>query len=665
MHMRHTPALLGAAIAAILAAPVHASSYAPGRWAGMDGLYARAVVAGDVNWDKLDDLVVLSHDTVEGTDTVKIYLQQPDGTLRLDTNTGGWTYPAWAPSLVLADLDNNGEPEILTGLATGALEIKYNFSTGWPFPVAIDTPVACQHVAAADLDGDHYAELVCQSQSAGATVWHNAGDGTFFESAPVFTDPVDGAVVSLAELTGDGQLDLLVSTPGATDFAVYPHNIGWSFGAATRYAAPSSAPISTSTTGDLNHDGKAEALVASNATGPAAAVWSYGTASNGDLATPVKFATHDAPVGVLARDIDRDGRDDLLVGNADGSVGVQLKGGAYSALNGTARFAGDSNALAAGDLDNDGCTDIAYTTSTGGVAIAYGSNCARAVPHSDFDGDGHSDLVWTNRTTGASTIWKAADDTRTIAVMRVTDRAWFIAGTGDFNGDGHADLLWRNNATGAQVLWYSASSSTQKSLTRITDLAWKIVGVGDFDGDGRADVLWRHATTGRNAIWRSGDSTTTSAVTAVTNTQWIVAGTGDFDGDGKDDILWRNPATAVNVVWRSGNASLPMSVAPNADANATVWVGDFNGDRHADLLWAYANGQYRLWLKPDATDTRATPSVSRDWRVASTGDFDGNGVVDVAWRNTKTGQNAIWRSASPYAPRRVSTLTDLNWVIVR
>jgi len=660
--MRHTPVLLSAAIAAVLAMPVSAAPYAPARCVQIAGLSARSIAIGDLNWDKLDDLVVLSDDTADGVDKIQIYLQQPNGTLVLNTSTL-WSN-AFSPSIALADVGYDSEPEILVGSAAGFSEIQYNYGYGNFYATTIVTPFGCEHVAAADLDGDHYADVVCQSPSSGATVWHNAQNGTFPESATVATDRIPGAVISLADLTGDGNIDLLVSTPGASGFAVHPHSGSWSFGAATRYAGPSTAPISTSAIGDLNHDGRAEALIVSNAVAPDAAVWSYGTGSGGALTAPLKFATHDAPVGVLARDLDRDGHDDLVVGSTDGSVGVQLQGGTYASLGGPA-FAGDSSSLAAGDLDNDGCTDVAYTTATGGVAIAYGSNCTHVRARSDFDGDGRSDLVWHNDSTGAGTIWKAADSSQSIPVNRVTDPAWFIAGTGDFNGDGKADLLWRNDATGAQVLWYAGSSIGQKSLTRVTDLAWKIVGVGDFDGDGRTDVLWRHATSGRNAIWRSGDSSTPIAVTTVTNTQWVVAGVGDFDGDGKDDILWRNPATWVNAIWRSGNGSLPMTVASNSDQGARVWVGDFNGDRHADLLWAYTNGEYRIWLRPDATLGQQNKPVGADWRVVSTGDFDGNGTTDVVWRNIKTGQDQIWRSASSYVPRAVSTVTDFNWVVTR
>ena len=34
------------------------------------------------------------------------------------------------------------------------------------------------------------------------------------------------------------------------------------------------------------------------------------------------------------------------------------------------------------------------------------------------------------------------------------------------------------------------------------------------------------------------------------------------------------------------------------------------------------------------------------WKVAATGDYNGDGRADVLWRNESTGANALWLSAS-------------------
>ena len=36
--------------------------------------------------------------------------------------------------------------------------------------------------------------------------------------------------------------------------------------------------------------------------------------------------------------------------------------------------------------------------------------------------------------------------------------------------------------------------------------------------------------------------------------------------------------------------------------------------------------------------------ADQNWKIAGTGDFNGDGKSDIFWRNTSTGDNAIWKS---------------------
>lgn len=662
-------ALLGAALAAAFVPPVGAATYTIGRWAGFDAIGARSIAVGDLNWDTLQDLAVTTHDEASGLDEVKIFLQQPDGTLQ-ETSDDLW-FASLSPSITMADIDYDSEKEILVGSASGFERIHYkladDFSPPSFYPRHVDAPSGCDRVVAGDLDGDHAADVVCQSLDAGATVFHNDGSGGFPETADLDTVTVPATTLSLGDLSGDGKLDLLVSSPNMFGFAVHPHSGGWTFGAATDYPRPSLATVGANAVGDMDHDGRLEALIASRDYDASALIWDYPRGTGGLLGAPVSRGTQDVPVALVVSDLNRDGRDDLVVGSAAGrGIGVDLQGDeGYTSLGGDAVFAGDSNSIATGDLDDDGCTDIAYVTDTGGVAIGHGSNCVRARHVADFDGDGKSDLLWHNSRTGANTVWMAADSARK-QVLTGAGAAWHLAGSGDFNHDGKSDLLWHNDTTGAGVIWYSGNYATRLTMP-VVDKAWHIAGIGDFDGDRFDDVLWRNATDGRNAIWRSAKKGSQLPVTGVTNLDWRVVGVADFNGDGHADILWRNPLNGGNIIWKSAKSTTRMSVASNTDRNAKVWVADYNGDRRADLLWVYSNGDIRIWLKPDATlgqnqDPNAMPSA--DWRIVATADYDGNGTSDLAWRNMRTGANMIWRSAAAGLSRPIKDVTDFNWVVL-
>jgi hypothetical protein len=78
----------------------------------------------------------------------------------------------------------------------------------------------------------------------------------------------------------------------------------------------------------------------------------------------------------------------------------------------------------------------------------------KAVATGDFDGDGKSDILWQN-TDGQAAIWEMNGNTRTGggAISVNPGPTWRAVGTGDFNGDGNADVLWQNKSTGQVSVW--------------------------------------------------------------------------------------------------------------------------------------------------------------------------------------------------------------------
>jgi hypothetical protein len=88
----------------------------------------------------------------------------------------------------------------------------------------------------------------------------------------------------------------------------------------------------------------------------------------------------------------------------------------------------------------------------------------------------------------------------------------------------------------------------------------------------------------------------------VADLDWKIAGTGDFNGDGKIDILWRcYGSSGFDYVWYmdgvtyTGAAMLPSVTDLNWQIAGT---GDFNGDGNVDILWRYyGSGGYNcVWF---------------------------------------------------------------------
>jgi len=75
-----------------------------------------------------------------------------------------------------------------------------------------------------------------------------------------------------------------------------------------------------------------------------------------------------------------------------------------------------------------------------------------------------------------------------------------------------------------------------------------------------------------------------------------------------------------------------------------VGTGDFNGDGVSDILWRDTAGDLAIWLM-NSTGQEASgttyPQIPTTWSVAATGDFDGNGTSDILWLDT-SGNLGVW-----------------------
>ncbi len=226
-----------------------------------------------------------------------------------------------------------------------------------------------------------------------------------------------------------------------------------------------------------------------------------------------------------------------------------------------------------------------------------------------------------------------------------------------------SDLVWRNYSTGQNVSWLVEGAQLQSiaPLNSAFILSYQIQATGDFNGDGQADIVWRNVATGENVIWLMNGTTLTqiAALPTVPNLNWQIAGAGDFNNDGRTDIVWRNYATGENIVWlmdivggqpvRASNAVLPFE--PNLGLRIQG-VGDFNGDGRPDLLWrgpagpAAPNGTVFAWFMNGVNrigdNVRILEPATPTFQIQGTGDFNGDGLTDIFWRDVQTGANEFW-----------------------
>ena len=284
----------------------------------------------------------------------------------------------------------------------------------------------------------------------------------------------------------------------------------------------------------------------------------------------------------------------------------------------------------------------------------------RAHAASDFDGDGKSDILLQNRADGMSFVW-AMEDLKVKASGVVgwtpSTNSWHSVGTGDFDGDGKSDIVLQNADDGQCFVWEMKGLDVKDSgvvgWTPPTK-SWHAVGTGDFDGDGRSDILLQNAEDGQCFVWEmNGLSVNASGVVGWTppSSEWKVAGTGDFDGDGKSDILLQNAADGMCFVWEMNGLGVKDSGVvgwtPPSAAWHAVGTGDFDGDGKSDILLQNTDdGTCFVWemngLKVKDSGLVGWTPPSSDWRVAGTGDFDGDGKSDILLQNGADGMCFVW-----------------------
>jgi hypothetical protein len=203
----------------------------------------------------------------------------------------------------------------------------------------------------------------------------------------------------------------------------------------------------------------------------------------------------------------------------------------------------------------------------------------------------------------------------------------------------------------------------------------------DFDGDQKSDLLWRNMTTGQNVVWPNAAGGSSFYLYTVPSQDWQVDGMGDFDADRRADLFWRNSTTGEIYIWFQASALLSarvnydwgLDLTSNPDWGVAA-IGDFDGDGLSDVLWRNRKSGETALGSPGANKSPSTfyvsyanPVTDLAWQVAGTGDVDGDGKAEIVWRNATTGDNVIWRitdinAIMPFSGAYIASVS-LDWHI--
>lgn len=387
----------------------------------------------------------------------------------------------------------------------------------------------------------------------------------------------DSAVT--ADVNGDGKLDLITANYASQSISVLLGKGNGTFQAAKNYSAFVGTDSSAPAVGDINGDRKLDiltggSLLLGNGDGTFQAAQSIRLGSkfavgdfNGDKQLDVAVAvTGDMGIADVV----------LWLNNGKRNVGFNY-GGQYAIPS------GEPSAIVAGNINNDGYSDLIVA----GGRYGYGSG-----PGSGY----YSVLLGGKNGLQSPSYHSLGSAPSSVAI-------------GDVNGDGKADVVLAapdRNSDG----YYTGTGTVDVSLgggdgtfgsggSYVIPSVPSSVALGDMNGDGRIDIV----TAGSEAnsvslLMGDGDGTFGLAQSYAAGTTYTASAVvvGDFNGDHRPDLAVTDDSTywgyynsggtsSVSVLLNAGDWSnshfvvsgFPTSTTAGAASSFTVTVKKANG----------------------------------------------------------------------------------------
>jgi hypothetical protein len=459
------------------------------------------------------------------------------------------------------------------------------------------------------------------------------------------SNPITGSNVALADVNGDGILDIVGIINGGEETSgqlrIFLGTGGTGFQPPIIYSIGTGLQqLSSFTIGDFNGDHKLDIAVdQAPFPGENGSILIYLGNGDGTFQTgstiPISVASGSQPTttgSIATADLNKDGKLDLAFTVGNSAIAIAL-GNGDGTFRTSSMISGYGGGIAIGDINGDGNLDI-VTVGTILFGDGKGSVLSRqdyvtptnpdpyqnySVILTDFNGDGPTDIVFAGGTPAFMTSEGNGLSMPIDVLFAQPDGTFFgpaisyVPNIGnystdvriaDFNGDGIPDLAYAGFSGVGVLLGKGDGTFGPTYASGSTTSGWYLA-TGDFNGDGNQDIVallpYPPGQGGFTYFAGKGDGTFQTPVTNLLPDSPAGLAAGDFNGDGKLDLailfsLENGSSTdSVTLYLGDGDGSFrtgaTYAIGPNA---SWLVVGDVNKDGKPDLVIANSGSSSEL-----------------------------------------------------------------------
>lgn len=645
--------------------------------------YPSSIFAYDLDEDGDIDLVTASaaYDSV-----VSVLKNNGDGTFLPRTDYFVGTFPG---SVWVADLDGDGDADLTTCSGYGYSNprktvsvLKNNGDGTFTAPVKYTVGNNPQRLIASDIDSDGDQDIITVNYDAWVdtseiiSILKNNGDGTFADKIELGRDssfqnfPIS---LSASDFDKDGDQDLAVAvqrSPDSSVVSVFKNDGVGNFAQRVDYIVGNYPHFVYAA--DLDGDGNNDLAVA-------VSYWQgiFGNISvlknngNGTFAPRIDYPTGEAPISLMAKDIDGDGSKDIIsatYGFGGGASILKNKGDGTFPIRSDYAVGANPHGIVASDLDGDGDNDLAIANSLE-YTISILKNNANGTfqPKVNFNTNGYPTSIFASDINGDGKrdLLTAQPNTRSFSVLTNDGNAGFdtrtdynsssgpnVIASSDLDGDGDRDVVAGSyNGYGFAVFNNEGGGLLGPPVGYDAGYPTYEISLSDLDRDGDPDL----ARAGWGVYKNNGDGTFGNALSLPAGCLVSVL-ISDLDGDGDADWVSLHPcspylnANFVSVYLNNGDASFAPKVDYYAGPrtgdpwNNRMAAGDMNGDGNSDLIIANIWARTVSILTNNGNGTFGPPvgyGVGVHPHSIAASDLDGDGDLDLAVTNDSSNTVSI------------------------